>query len=126
LKNSGNITDKTGMMKMTVMEEKQSHQDAPRLFISPDQERSLLELIKSELARSDAAWFASAFYSPLFPWERPCPRPGKSCPRLKTDCGFSGPLIKSRMSRCPRMYKRPFPPCAGSAFRIPMKDDELL
>ena len=40
------------------------HQDVPRLFISPDQEGSLLTLIKSELSRSDAAWFASAFYSP--------------------------------------------------------------
>jgi sigma54-dependent transcription regulator len=51
-------------MEMMEMEENQSPQDAPRLFISPDQERSLLDLIKSELARSDAAWFASAFYSP--------------------------------------------------------------
>jgi len=49
---------------MTGIEDKREFQDAPRLFISPDQERSLLGLIKSELARSDAAWFASAFYSP--------------------------------------------------------------
>jgi superfamily II DNA or RNA helicase/HKD family nuclease len=49
---------------MTGIEDMQEFQDVPRLFISPDQERSLLGLIKSELARSDAAWFASAFYSP--------------------------------------------------------------
>jgi superfamily II DNA or RNA helicase/HKD family nuclease len=49
---------------MMGIEDKQEFQDAPRLFISPDQERSLLGLIKNELARSDAAWFASAFYSP--------------------------------------------------------------
>jgi len=49
---------------MTGIEENREFQDAPRLFVSPDQERSLLGLIKSELGRSDAAWFASAFYSP--------------------------------------------------------------
>lgn len=49
---------------MTGFEENQEFQDTPRLFISPDEERSLLGLIKSELARSAAAWFASAFYSP--------------------------------------------------------------
>ena len=58
---------KRNVHKMDACERRQDiplHQDVPRLFISPDQEGSLLALIKSELSRSDAAWFASAFYSP--------------------------------------------------------------
>lgn len=49
---------------MTVILEHTGFQNTPRLFISPDQEHSLPGLIKSELARSNAAWFVSAFYSP--------------------------------------------------------------
>jgi len=49
---------------MALSEEQPFCQDTPRLFISPDQNRSMLGLLKSELARSNFACFASAFYSP--------------------------------------------------------------
>jgi len=39
-------------------------QDDPALIFSPVQKNRLVSLIKSELARSEKAWIASAFYSP--------------------------------------------------------------
>jgi len=38
--------------------------DDPRVFLSPEQNRQLIELINQEFSRSEAAWIASAFFSP--------------------------------------------------------------
>ena len=38
--------------------------ETPTILFSPSRENRLIDLINSELSRSDAAWIASAFYSP--------------------------------------------------------------
>ncbi|MHC1744018.1 MAG: DEAD/DEAH box helicase family protein [Syntrophobacteraceae bacterium] len=41
-----------------------SFEDSPALILAPTESSRLISLIKSELAQSESAWIASAFYSP--------------------------------------------------------------
>lgn len=65
------LRDRGGFLKMQFLEwvgestaAVESFEDAPRLFLGPAESPRLINLIKSELARSRTAWIASAFYSP--------------------------------------------------------------